>query len=138
MTPRKQEKIFEKKYANDLLTIAKEEYATATALVGIENIRIEHVFYLAQQVIEKSLKAVLVHSETPVPMIHDLAALVAKLPDDHTPPYGYEMGELTMYATIRRYEVSTLRPTADELTIVLAKTKEILNWAQEIIEQTAT
>lgn len=134
MTPRKQEKVFEKKYAHDLLTIAKEEYATAEALLGIDNIRIEHVFYLAQQVIEKALKGVLVSSETPVPMIHDLAALVAKMPENLSPPYGYEMGELTMYATIRRYEVSSLKPTTEELQVVLSKTKEILAWAQNVIE----
>ena len=66
MSPRRQERLFAKKYAKTLLNIARGDYKTALVLLDADNYRIENAFYMAQQAIEKSLKAVLVHKEIPV------------------------------------------------------------------------
>ncbi|MFW7378237.1 MAG: HEPN domain-containing protein [Oligoflexus sp.] len=134
MSPRRQERLFEKHYSKTLHNIAEGDFRTAQAIAGLSNIRIENVFYLAQQAIEKALKAVLVAKEIPVPMIHDLAALVGKLPTDCDPPYGYELNELSQFATIRRYEEGSWTPTAEELQTVLKQCKDMLDWAKKNIE----
>lgn len=133
MSPRKQERLFAKQYARTLLSIAEGDYKTALSLFKSVDYRIENAFYMAQQSIEKSLKSVLVHREIAVPLIHDLAALLGKLPDDCDPPYGYELNELSEYAAIRRYEEGNWTPTKDELQAILEKTKDMLDWAQSVV-----
>ena len=130
MSPKKQERLFDKNYASTLIHIAEGDYQTALTLSQTtKNIRIENAFYLTQQAIEKALKAVLVHKGIAVPMIHDLSALLGKLPADCDPPYGYELNELSQFATIRRYEEGAWHPTPNELTEVLEKTRSMLDWA---------
>lgn len=134
MTPRQQERRFEKRYSLVLLSIAEGDYRTAKAMTTLAQIRLENVFYIAQQAIEKSLKAVLVAKELPVPLIHDLAGLIGKLPAGLEPPYGYELSELNQYATIRRYEEGAWIPTSEDLSMVLEKTKAMLDWASAIVK----
>ncbi len=56
--------------------------------------RNENYFYLVQQVLEKLMKAVLVHQQLPVPLVHDLGILLAKIPRNIEPPFGYEVNRL--------------------------------------------
>jgi HEPN domain-containing protein len=130
MSPQKQERLFSKPYAKTLFSIADGDYRTAIVLAGASNYRIENAFYHAQQAIEKALKSVLIHREIPVPLVHDLAALLAKLPPDCQSPYGYELNELSEYATVRRYEEGNWQPTATELNEILTKTAQMLAWAK--------
>ena len=134
MSPRRQERLFAKKYAKTLLNIAKGDYKTALVLLDADNYRIENAFYMAQQAIEKSLKAVLVHKEIPVPMIHDLSALLSKLPSECEPPYGYELNELNEYAAAKRYEEGKWEPTKEELKQILEKTNNMIVWSESEIE----
>ena len=127
MSPRHQERLFEKHYAKTLLRIAEGDYRTAVGVALIPDARIENAFYLAQQAIGKALKAVLVTKGIAVPMIHDLAALLSKLPDDCEAPFGYELNELSQFATIRRYEEGSWKPTKEELQIVLSQTRTMLD-----------
>lgn len=78
MSPSKQEIRFNVEYAAELLRIAEGDYATARVLKDAQGIRIENAFYMAQQAIEKALKAVLIVLKQPVPMVHDLGILVAR------------------------------------------------------------
>ena len=134
MSPKKQERLFDRHYAATLFHIAEGDYQTALTLsLSTRNIRIENAFYLAQQAIEKGLKAVLVHNAIAVPMIHDLSALLGKLPAECNPPYGYELNELSQFATIRRYEEGAWHPTTDELADVLEKTRAMLDWTAECL-----
>ena len=133
MSLRRQERVFAKKYAKTLLNIAEGDYKTAVVLLGGEDYRIENAFYMAQQSIEKALKAVLVHKELPVPLIHDLGALLSKLPQNCEPPFGYELNELNEYAAAKRYEEGNWEPSKEELKTILKKTKQMLEWSQEMI-----
>ncbi len=130
MSPRKQEKIFPGAYAQVLWRIAEGDFKTVVTLANASDYRVENAFYLAQQSIEKSLKAVLVKLGLPVPLVHDLSALLSKLPADCDPPYGYELNALSEYATIRRYEEGSWTPTQDELKEIIVKTADMLDWAK--------
>jgi HEPN domain-containing protein len=130
MSPRKQEKIFPVPYAQVLWRIAEGDFKTVVTLAKASDYRVENAFYLAQQSIEKSLKAVLVKLGLPVPLVHDLSALLSKLPADCDPPYGYELNALSEYATIRRYEEGSWTPTQEELKEIIVKTANMLDWAK--------
>ncbi len=86
-----------------------------------------------QQSIEKSIKAVLVHFEIAFPLVHDLGILVALVPTQNEPPFGFNLTELNQYATTRRYEEGHFNLTVEELKISLDATLEVLNWAEIII-----
>lgn len=135
MTPSKQERMFDVRYAAVLLRIAEGDYKTARVLAAAstEDIRIENAFYLCQQSIEKVLKAVLVARGVPVPLVHDLGSLLSRIPREIEPPYGYELLELNQYASIRRYEEGSWRASTEELGIVLGKSQDMLNWAATVI-----
>ncbi len=137
MSPSKQERLFEKKYAGDLIRIAEGDFKSARFLAAAspKDIRIENAFYLCQQSLEKSLKAVLVANEIAVPLVHDLGSLLSRIPKSCEPPYGYELLDLNQYATIRRYEEGHWHPSASELAVVLQKTEEMLQWASRLVGQ---
>lgn len=130
MSPSKQERLFSKPYAQTLWRIAEGDLKTVLVLEKAADYRVENAFYLAQQTIEKALKAVLVHKGIAIPMVHDLSALLSKLPAGCEPPYGYELNALSEYATIRRYEEANWIPTAEELKEIIQKTKDMLQWAK--------
>ena len=102
MTPRKQEKIFPVKYSADLINIAMGDLQGASLLAGANPDRKENIIYLAQQALEKALKAVLCAHKVPVPLIHDIATLIAKIPEQLSPPFGYELGSVDVWLRQRR------------------------------------
>lgn len=135
MTPRNQEKVFDPKYADELLRIAEGDLATARFLLGgfDAGIRPENLFYLAQQSIEKALKAVLCGLGRPVPLVHELGALVAKMPEDVQPVFGYELGRLNEFASTRRYEEGRFSLTREEAEDVLLVADTLLAWAKSVV-----
>lgn len=135
MTPRSQERLFDRSYAVELIKIAKSDYLAAVALMKARGVRIENAFFMAQQSIEKSIKAVLVANGLSVPLVHELGALISKLPENLQPPYGYELIELNQYASVRRYEEGKFIPSPKELKEVIYKTKQLLDWASNIVKQ---
>jgi HEPN domain-containing protein len=135
MSPSKQEMRFAPEYAAELLRIAEGDHATAVALKNASGIRIENAFYMAQQAIEKALKAVLITLNLPVPLVHDLGILLARIPAEYEPPFGYELSELNQYAAMRRYQEGYWTPTLEEFAIVLDKTRQMLDWAQKLHQE---
>ncbi len=133
MSPSKQEKIFRPEYALELIEIAKGDLNTAIVIMTSPAARLENAFYMIQQCIEKGLKAVLVHRGLPVPLVHDLGVLLAKLPADLQHPFGYELSDLNQYASIRRYELGSFELTQEEIEIVLEKGKLMLEWCQQVL-----
>jgi HEPN domain-containing protein len=134
MSPSKQERLFDVSYAKELLEISKSDLDTALAISKIPTLRIENSFYHVQQSIEKSLKAVLVKSSISVPLVHDLGILVGKIPRSIEPPYGYELQQLTEFATIRRYEQGEINLTLEELNKTLDICAEMYFWAKGIVD----
>ena len=111
VSPAKQEKLFSVEYAPELIRIAEGDLGSARLLLvqfGMFKSRAENIFFLAQQSIEKSLKAVLCLHGVPVPLVHELGTLVAKLPASSNPVFGYEISRLSEFASIRRYEEGSL------------------------------
>ncbi len=129
MSPKNQERLFPKRYASELLSIAEGDLQSAEILATAAKGRRENVFFHAHQSIEKSLKAVLCWRRIPVPLLHDLGILVALLPKDRPPPFGYELRELNDFAAVRRYEEEAVVLTRDEEQRVLEVARDVLRWA---------
>lgn len=131
MSPKQQEKKFDREYAKELIRIAGGDLAAAVAISKDPAARLENAFFMAQQSIEKALKAVLVHYEVAVPLVHDLGALIAKLPSDLNSPFGYELNDLNQFATVRRYEEGHFKVTLDEFKDVQKIAETMLSWADQ-------
>lgn len=133
MTPRKSEKIFPKSYTQELLRIAEADLESGRILAQ-HGARKENAVYHAQQAIEKALKAVLCWKEIPVPLVHDAGILVAKMPQELTPPGGYDLSDLTPYATVKRYQEGFLELSSAEFEAVFKLAAEVLLWAKAQIK----
>lgn len=131
MSPKAQERVFPKEYAVELIRIADGDLASAETLrAAKDGGRPENVLYLAQQAAEKFLKAALCRLERPIPLVHDLGILAARLPTDPAPPFGYEIIALNPFATVRRYEESSVPLDADEINSALDKVRVIQKWVK--------
>lgn len=136
MSPRDQQRQFPPEYAHELLRIAGDDHVSAAYLrTGLSRpgVRPENVAYLFQQAIEKALKAVLCAQGLPVPLVHDLGVLVAKLPDLLDPDFGYELAGLDEYATVRRYEEGRYTLTAEEIAAIEALSTRVLAWSAGVV-----
>ena len=128
-------KKFAKKYAKELLSVAVGDLRTARVLLDHPEGRPENTFFHVHQVVEKSIKAVLCHKGEPVPLIHDLAALMSMLPDAvPTPPDAKALTLLTEFASVRRYEEGNYEYTAQEGEAIYKSALELLKWAQAIVQ----
>jgi HEPN domain-containing protein len=135
MTARHQERRYERGYARVLLRIARQDYDTAEfSRRGLDQgVRPENVFFLYQQSIEKTLKAVLCFREIPVPLVHDLGILIAKVPESVAPPFGYEITALNDFAGVRRYEEGALIYEEEDVAEASTLCSETLVWAESVI-----
>jgi len=132
----KHERIFKKEYAKELLKIASGDLGSARILYehfSNASGRAENIFFLCQQSIEKSLKAALCALGLPVPMVHELGVLVGKIPDSTEFEFGYELANLSEFASFRRYQEGALILSLEEAQDVVAKAESILLWAQKIV-----
>ena len=137
MSPKNQERRFDPAYGRTLLEIAKKDYSTAKfTQTGVSSgeVRPENVFFLYQQAIEKLLKGVLCHLGIPVPMVHDLGVLLAKLPDQTQPEVGYELNRLNEFAGVRRYEEGALLYEKEDLEDARKLCEELLSWGESVID----
>lgn len=98
-----------------------------------ENIPTELLCFHAQQVVEKSIKAVLVHFRVPVPRTHnlemlmDLAAASVKIPD-----FVQDAADLTPYASLARYPGNFELQSEDDYHNAIVKADCVLSWAKTI------
>ena len=139
MSPKHQERAFPRAYSRELIRIATADHESASYLLtGVQtsgNVRPENAAYLFQQAIEKALKSVLCAHGEPVPMVHDLGVLVAKMPDTLELSFGYELAGLDEYATVRRYEEGRYTLQHDELDEIQALSERVLTWARQIVDR---
>ena len=133
MTPNLEERLFKQEYALELLKIAEGDLESARGLNESKRGRPENICFLAQQCIEKALKAVLCWNQIPFPLVHDAGILVAKMPNGVVPPAGYHLAILTKFATVKRYEEGSLALTAQEIAAVLQIATDVFDWAKKII-----
>ncbi|MBF0361910.1 MAG: HEPN domain-containing protein [Oligoflexia bacterium] len=161
MTP-KQERIYKPEYAIELIRIAEGDLGSATVLYRAEmkaaeaqtqaqktgednenskdfdediiSGRLENICYLSQQCIEKAIKAVLCHLGIPIPLSHDLDLLISKIPQEHNFPINSSLSELTLFASIRRYEEGVLVLNGEDLTASIDIAKQVLSWSKSILK----
>lgn len=125
------EQMFAKEYAKELLAIAFEDLKAAEALGKIAGLRVENTFLLGQQALEKGLKAVLCWAGKPVPFVHEIGILVAKLENiGQEPPFGYDLNSLSEFATIRRYLEGKETYSLAEIQEVLRQIRVALEWCR--------
>ncbi|MBF0207181.1 MAG: HEPN domain-containing protein [Oligoflexia bacterium] len=149
MTP-KQERLYKPEYALELLRIAEGDLGSALALykAEVQSIRTptgnetmldygrpDNVCYHSQQCVEKLVKAVLCFLKIPVPLSHDLDLLISKIPNQHGFPIDYSLSELSLFASIRRYEEGTMILSDEDLIASINIAKQVLMWAKSIIKK---
>ncbi len=126
-------KLFQPIYAKELLDIAVGDLGSARALAKVEEGRPENICYMAQQCAEKCLKAVLCHLGKLVILTHDLDALISHLPEDKRPPHQHQLGALTEYSLIRRYEKGYEILSKEDIAFALSLAEATLEWARKLI-----
>lgn len=134
MTPL--QKKFTQEYSKELLRVATGDLQTAKVLVDHPLGRPENTFFLLQQVVEKSLKAVLCHRKLAIPLTHDISALIALIPSTcSAPPNQKALLALTEFASIRRYEEGNYEYTAEETHAAYLAVADVLKWACQLIKK---
>lgn len=129
-------KKFNPAYAKSLLKIAEGDLESAKILAKSKKGRPENIFFIAQQSIEKSLKAVLVHFKKNVPLTHDLEAIISILPEKISTPLSHDSIEgLSEFATVRRYEEGYLEITQEEIKAAIQAADRFFKWAEQQISK---
>lgn len=127
---------FSKSYAKELIRIAEGDLKTAKVLMDHPFGRPENTFFLLQQTVEKSLKALLCHHNISIPLTHDLAALLAMLPTSIKAPEEVKaLLTLTEFASIRRYEEGSYEYSKEEAAKAYQVTHNLLNWVKALLEK---
>jgi len=132
MTP-KRERIFKKSYARELVGIAEGDLESAKALAEANRGRPENVCYHAEQCVEKSLKAILVHFEKAVPITHDLGIITERVNQVLPIEIHADLTSYTEFATTRRYEDSDMILDHTDLEAAIKIAEDVLIWAKSHI-----
>ena len=135
LSPKDQERLFKPDYALELLGIAEGDLKSATSLFKTREGRAENICFLVQQAMEKALKSVLCANRVPVPLVHDLGILIAKLPEKLSPPQGYHLGRYNDFAAVRRYEEGGSELTSEDLQTAIATGNEVIAWASTQVRE---
>lgn len=126
---------FAKSYALELLRIAVQDLESAKFLSQQPDLRVENVFLLAHQGTEKALKAVLCWHESPVPFVHEIGVLVAKIESlGIQVPFGFDLNSLSEFATIRRYVEGRENWAPEEVAQILALVEAAIKWCQSKVQ----
>lgn len=120
-------------YAKELASIAGGDLRSAKALHKSGEGRLENVCYLAQQCVEKCLKAVLCEFDKEILFTHDIDLLLNCLPEGVLPPLAHSLGALTEYSLVRRYEQGYAILTDRELQLAVEAAEQVYQWALSII-----
>lgn len=67
-----------------------------------------------------------------IPLVHDLGILLARLPEDLEPDFGYELADLDEYAGIRRYEEGRMALEMADLDAMDTMCEKVLLWAIKV------
>ncbi len=118
---------FDTLYAKDLLEIAEADLKSAKVLAAAwQRGRIENIFFLVQQSVEKALKAYLCYQTGEFQMVQDLGILLGKM--DQLPPHGYSLVSFSQFAGIRRYETGNVRLDKSDIDVAIESGEQVLTW----------
>ncbi len=120
--------------ARHFLAMADRDLRAFQKLVDDPDVDEATVGFLAQQAVEKCLKAVLARHDRPFRRTHDLAELLDSLADAGAPlpPDADTLDELTPYAVEFRY--GFVEPTGLDRNAVKRAVEEVRVWAEEGIK----
>lgn len=124
---------YKKETSHKLYKVAQDDLYAAEILFTAPKYRPETVLYHVQQAIEKSAKSVLIFREIAVPLSHDIDLLLSELPNNLTTTLPPSLGELTQYATIRRYLDGEELIEPKDIQAAIAAAKIVLAWAADLI-----
>lgn len=130
MTKTFKKQLYPAAYAEELALIASGDLDPAVGLAKAAAGRPENIVFLAQQSVEKHIKAVLVHLRIAFPAVHDIGILVALLPDDKMPPGDFALSELNSFASVRRYHEADIPLTKEDIDISLDVAHQVMRWAK--------
>lgn len=128
-------KLYAPEYAKELIEIAEGDLKSAKGLFKIREGRLENICYLAQQSVEKCLKAILCHNSREIVFTHDIDVLISLLPKSASPPHKDDLGELTEYSMVRRYEKGYAILTDKEIELALQVAKDVVEWAKALVNK---
>ncbi len=127
-------RLYKQEYAQELLRIAQSDFQSGSILQKARAGRAENLAYFAEQVVEKALKAYLCHKLVPFPATHDIRQLLSLMESHGTPPHGDNLGELTIYGTVRRYEEGPWSLAWEEADLAFAAAKDVLDWVEAAVK----
>ena len=122
------EQLFKHEYSFELQRIAKGDLLSAEGMLESKKGRPENVCYMAQQAIEKSLKALLCNLNNPVPFTHSIELILDRLPKDLRPGGGEALIALTDYAMIRRYNEGNEVITIEDMAATVDAAGDVIKW----------
>jgi HEPN domain-containing protein len=128
MSPR--ELLFKKDYAAELLRIAAGDLASASALLNSGEGRVENICFFGQQCVEKSIKAIICAEGKPFLNTNNLDVLIGSVSEYEKIPHWQNIGSLTQYALIRRYEQGFEILDANDLQLVISVATDVLAHAK--------
>jgi len=123
--------------APDWIRRARSDLALASIPLPQDSLYSDLCFH-AQQAVEKSLKAVLIHFGIEFKKVHHIGYLVNMLPQEvfATLPVKAEvLSELTSYAVMFRYPGSYEDAVEEDLRQVVSQARLMLDWAQALVSQ---
>lgn len=124
--------------ARSLLKLAERDWAILLVIKDAESVHLSGIAFHAQQLVEKSLKAVLSAKGLAFDRIHDLIRLARTLEIAETalPVSLDDLGHLNPYAVVFRYDDTDIEIITREHAIELAQ--KIREWAIQHIQKTFT
>jgi HEPN domain-containing protein len=118
----------------DWLRHAQSDLTLAAIELPREVLYSELCFH-AQQAVEKSLKAVLLHFGVEFRKAHDIDYLITLLPSEtSTPLEASELASLTNYAVMFRYPGDYEDVTEEEYRWAVQRAQVVYAWAQHLID----
>ncbi len=121
----------------DWLRYAQSDFAIACQAQASPLILLQTLCFHAQQTVEKSIKAVLLQQGIPFPYSHDLARLITLVHSNEI-AWRTEMDQaagLTVYALAGRYPGVVPAITVAEYQQAIAMAEQVLNWAENLVEE---
>lgn len=123
--------------ARRLLNIARSDRDAFLLLAAAPGIRLAIAMFLAQQSIEKALKAAMFALGVPVARTHDLAELAVSLREVLALPFQpEELARLSPYAVEFRYDDADIQLITPEQATMLVE--RLLTWVESVLEDASS
>lgn len=118
----------------DWLLRAKSDLSLASVPLP-QNVLYNDLCFHAQQAVEKSIKAVLIHYQIEFPRVHHINYLLTLLPSEVSkPPEVEKVSTLTSYAVMLRYPGEYEEVTVQAYQEAIRLARLVLEWAEKVVK----